>query len=128
MLGHLLRAHVTAADESDNEGGIRLLRGLKTVFTRLEHLWTDQGYKQRFSEFVTDHLGWRVEVVKKPAEQQGFAVLPKRWVVERSIAWYTRPRRLSRDYEYWETNSAAYLYLASIDLLLRRLAPAEANS
>ena len=123
-LGNLLRVWVPPADESDTAGGTRLLTGLAAVFGRLALLWVDQGYKATFVTWVQTHLGWRVEVVQKPAGQQGFAVQPKRWLVERSIAWLTRPRRLSKDYEYWEANSAAYLYLASIHLLLRRLAPA----
>ncbi len=110
-LGHLLRAHVTPADESDGVGGIRLLRGLGERFARLEHLWADQGYKAQFLTFVAEHLGWRVAVVEKPADQKGFVVQAKRWIVERSLAWYSRLRRLSKDYEYWEANSAAFVYL-----------------
>lgn len=119
--GHLLRARVEVADGSDSAGGQRLVDGLGAVFTRLAKLWADQGYKPSFVAWVQTHLGWRVEIVGKQPEQFGFAVQPKRWIVERSIAWFTRPRRLSKDYEYWEVNSAAYLYIASIMLLLQRL-------
>jgi putative transposase len=115
---------VHPADESDNDGGIQLLAGLAAVFVRLALVWVDQGYQATFVTWVQTHLGWRVEVVPKPADQHGFVAQPKRWLVERSIAWLTRPRRLSKDYEYWEANSATYVYLASIHLLLRRLAPA----
>ncbi len=123
-LGNLLRVLVHPADESENTGGIRVLSGLATVFVRLALVWVDQGYKATFVTWVQQQLGWRVEVVQRPAGQRGFAVQPRRWVVERSIATLTRPRRLSKDYEYWPTNSAAYMYLASIHLLLRRIAPA----
>jgi putative transposase len=123
-LGFLLRALVTPADESDGAGGRRLVLGLHLLFTRLRLLWTDRGYQAGFVAWVAETVGWTVEVVTGVAGQQGFVVQPKRWIVERSIDWYTRPRRLSRDYEYWEANSAAYLYIASIHLLLRRLAPA----
>lgn len=123
-LGFLLRALVTPADISEGVGGISLLLGLNLLFTRLCLLWVDQGYKEGFVAWVSEHLGWAVEVVKGLAGQRGFVVQPKRWIVERSIDWYTRPRRLSRDYEYWEQNSASYLYIASIHVLLHRLAPA----
>lgn len=123
-LGFLLRALVTPADESDGAGGIRLLLGQGLIFTRLRLLWVDQGYQQGFVDRVADAVGWTVEIVKGLAGQRGFVVQPKRWIVERSIDWYTRPRRLSKDYEYWEENSATYLYIASIHLLLQRLAPA----
>lgn len=103
---------------------MRLLLGLSFLFTRISLLWVDQGYKEGFLTRVSEHAGWTVEIVKGLAEQHGFSVQPKRWIVERSIDWYTRPRRLSKDYEYWEENSASYLYIASIHLLLRRLAPA----
>jgi putative transposase len=123
-LGNLLRVRVHPADESENTGGVRLLAGLATMFGRLALVWVDQGYKATFVAWVQTHLGWRVEVVQKPVGQREFTVQPKRWLVERSIAWLTRPRRLSKDYEYWEANSEAYVYLASIHLLLRRLASA----
>jgi putative transposase len=123
-LGFLLRALVTPADESDGAGGRRLLLGLHPLFPRLCLLWTDQGYQAGFVAWVAEAVGWTVEVVTGLAGQRGFVVQPKRWIVERSIDWYTRPRRLSRDYEYWEANSASYLYIASIHLLLQRLAPA----
>jgi putative transposase len=123
-LGLLLRVLVTSADASDGAGGMRLLLGLQHFFTRLRLLWTDQGYQAGFVAWVAEAVGWTVEIVTGVAGQQGFVVQPKRWIVERSIDWYTRPRRLSKDYEYWEANSAAYLYIASIHLLLRRLAPA----
>lgn len=123
-LGFLLRARVTPADESDGAGGLRLLLGLRLIFTRLRLLWADQGYQAGFVARVAQELSWAVEIVTGLPGQRGFVVQPRRWIVERSIDWYTRPRRLSKDYEFWEGNSATYLYIASIHLLLRRLAPA----
>lgn len=123
-LGNLLRAVVHPADVQDTEGGQLLLRGLGTVFTRLAKLWTDQGYKASFVAWVETHLGWSVEVVQKLPDQTTFVVLPRRWVVERTLAWLNRHRRLSKDYEVRPEYSATYLYLASIYLLTRRLASA----
>ena len=120
-LGHLLRALVHAADVSDSEGGQRVLQRAGTTFGSIRTLWVDQGYKAGFVGWVKEHLGWTVAVTTKPADATGFAVIPKRWIVERTLAWLTRNRRLSKDYEYWEVCSAAYLYLASIRLLTTRL-------
>jgi putative transposase len=140
--GFLLKVHVHAASLSDTEAGQALLEGLAVQFPRLELLWTDKGYKAAFQEWVMTHLKWRVECVKHPVEPQGeyaqlvrqflgnelyeqryakgFKLLPRRWVVERSFAWYDRQRRLSKDYELLPQTSEAWLYLASARLLWKR--------
>jgi len=124
-MGNLLRALVHPADWTDNESGIALLATIIGLFPRLLKLWVDQGYKTAFVEWAEQQVGCTVEVVGKVAGQIGFAVEPRRWVVERSFAWEGRCRRLSKDYEYWEENSAAFLYLASIQRLLKHVvAPA----
>jgi putative transposase len=122
-LGNLLRVHVHAANLSDSAGGIALLAGLENQFPRLAHLWVDQGYKRSFRDWVTEHRGGSVEVVGRPPGQRHFAVEPRRWVVERSLAWAGRSRRLSKDYEFWPRNCAAFFYLASIQRLLTHAAP-----
>jgi len=121
-MGNLLRVLVHAASGSDSAGGIALLTLLVGHFPRLAHLWVDQGYKRSFGEWVTEHLEWVVEVVGRPAGQHGFAVEPRRWVVERTLAWEGRCRRLSKDYEVWADNSATFLYLASIQRLAKHAA------
>jgi putative transposase len=121
-MGNLLRAVVHAADWTENEGGILLMASIVGLFSSLGRIWTDQGYQTRFIEWVQAHFACRVEVVRKPDGQQGFQVQPRRWIVERSLAWESRCRRLSKDYEYWEENSATFLYLASIQRLLKRAA------
>lgn len=134
---------VHAACESDTEGGKRLLADANTQFPRLELVWTDSGYKQGFRAWVRDQLGWQAVCIKRPTtpkgdyaqlvraflgdqayEQRyakGFRVLPRRWVVERSFAWYDRQRRLSKDYELLPATGEAWLYLASARLLWKRL-------
>lgn len=121
-MGNLLRVLVHAANRSDSAGGIALLTPLREQFPRLVHLWVDQGYKRSFVEWVTTHLSWAVEIVGRPPGQHGFAVEPRRWVVERTLAWEGRCRRLSKDYEVWEDNSATFLYLASIQRLVKHAA------
>ena len=91
------------------------------------------GYRGQVLDWIRTHLGWRVEVVKKPSRRgrypiavepppmPAFTVLPRRWVVERSFAWLGRYRRMSKDYEYLTTTSEALIYAAMSRLLLRRL-------
>ena len=121
--GFVLRVLVHAADISESEGGIWLLNEYADVLTSLEILRADQGYKQMFVEWVHQYLSCRVEIVTKPTDQVGFAVVPKRWVVERTFAWLTQCRRLGKDYERLPASSEAMIYLAMIRLMIRRLAP-----
>jgi putative transposase len=67
-------------------------------------------------------LNWIVEIVHRNAPTKGFDVLPKRWIVERTFAWFSPYRRLSKDYEYYTTSSEAMIYLTSIRLMLKRCA------
>jgi putative transposase len=122
--GRLLCVIVTPADLSDREGAECVLNAIAATLPRLAKLWADQNYAGELIEWVKDEFGLELEIVKKLTDQQGFIVLPRRWVVERSFAWFGRYRRLSKDYEYYTECSEAMLYLASIHLLSRRLARA----
>jgi putative transposase len=121
--GYLLTVLVTAADVPDVDGAYALLPAAKAVAPTLQHVWVDGGYSGEWSEWAAEEQGVRVEVVRRPAGLRGFVVQARRWVVERSLAWYGRNRRLSRDFELYETTSEALLYLASCRMLLRRLRP-----
>jgi transposase len=122
--GYLLRVLAQPADEQDRDGARPLLKSLHHCFPRLEKLWADGGYAGGLVDWARETLGLSVDIVKKLADQQGFVVLPRRWVVERTIAWLNRNRRLSKDYEHHEMCSESIVYLASIRLLLRRLTKA----
>ena len=125
--GHLVRVKVHAADISEAEGAKLLFGGLKSAFPDLAMLWADGGYGKPEGEFVAwvkKNLEWTVEIVQKLADQIGFVVLPRRWVVERTLAWLCRCRRLSKDYEHHTWCSESHVYIASISLLLRRLTSA----
>lgn len=71
--------------------------------------------------WMAEHSGWRLVIVSKPPDQQGFQVLPRRWVVERTFGWLGRSRRLSKDYEELAEPSQAWIYAASVRWVLRRL-------
>jgi putative transposase len=121
--GNLIRAFVTAADLSDAEAAEELLALGAEAAPDLELVFGDSHYGGPLADWSERELGVRVEVVKRPEGQPGFAVVPKRWAVERSLAWYGRCRRLAKDYEHAEEYAESWLYLASVHCLLRRIAP-----
>jgi putative transposase len=122
-LGLLLVVVVHAANIQESDGAKSVLRRALGRFPRLGLIWADQGYKAHFVAWAKEATGWIVELVTKPAGQKGFAVLPRRWVVERTFAWLGRNRRLSKDYEGLPETHAAWVHVAMIHLMLKRLAP-----
>ena len=122
-VGLLLAVAVHAANIQDSEGAKLVLRRARGRFPRLRLIWADQGYKAHFVAWAEAATGWVVELVARPAGQQGFQVLPRRWVVERTFAWLGRSRRLSKDYEALPATSEAWIQVAMIHLMLKRLAP-----
>ena len=123
-MGLLLGIHVTAANVPEREGGQALLGPLLSCFTWLRLLWVDGGYAgENFAQWVkTQRRNCEVTVVKRSDDAQGFEVLPRRWVVERTFGWLMRQRRLVRDYERTESSAEAWGYIAMIRLQVRRLA------
>ncbi len=122
-LGLLLAVAVHAADVQDRDGAKLVLGKLVGRFPRLWVLWADGGYAGKLLVWALVVGGWVIEVVPKPAGARGFAVLPKRWIVERTFAWLGRSRRLSKDYEGLPATSEAWIRVAMIHLMLQRLAP-----
>ena len=118
----LLAQLVHSADMQDIEGGQWLLVEYARSYPTLVKIFADQGYSGEFIK-TAQRLGIEVEIVKKEAGQAGFVVLPKRWMVERSIGWVNRNRRLSKDYERTPESSETWVYLAFIHLMLKRLHP-----
>ena len=121
-LGLLLAVVVHAANVQDRDGARLVLAKLIGRFPRLWVLWADGGYAGTLLIWALVVGGWVIELVKKPEGTTTFAVLPKRWIVERTFAWLGRCRRLSKDYEALPATSEAWIYLAMIHLMLKRLA------
>jgi putative transposase len=152
--GFVLKAKVHSAKLMDQEGIQTLLEHVSERFPRLSHLWLDAGYRaeEKGKGWVEKTLGWTVELVERPRKpapkevlmawagqwanegvavdwekllpSQGFTVLPRRWVVERSFAWICHNRRMSKDYERLCATSEAFTYVAMTRLMVRRLARA----
>jgi len=144
----VLTVTVHPADIMDRDGVKLLLPAetIRTLFPRLQHVWLDAGYNGRGKgkDWIESALGWSAEIVKHrprykkvwvfedlPDDQidwskylppPGFRVVPRRWVVERTFSWQGQNRRLSKDYELLCTTSEAFIYVAMIRLMVRRLA------
>ena len=121
--GLLLRAIVTAADVQDRDGGLALLATLFGLYPFLGKLFADSAYEGPiFHRALANILpDLETEIVKRSDQVKGFVVLPKRWIVERTIAWLNRCRRLAKDWENLNRNALGFLKLASIRLMLRKL-------
>ena len=123
-LGLVLGAAVVPANTPERAGAQALLEPLLPYFPWLRKLWVDGGYSGAdFADWVRQHRPkLAVVVIKRTDALAGFRVLPKRWVVERTLAWLTQQRRLVRDYERSEASATAWIYVALIRIMLRRLA------
>lgn len=121
-LGLIVTAVVHPADEQDRDGAYAVLRRAQAQTGAVQHLWADQGYTGDLRGWIERTFGWTVEIVQRAAGTIGFAVQPRRWVVERTFAWLGRCRRLSKDYEEQTDSAEAWIYLAMSRILVRRLA------
>lgn len=118
-----MHALVHAADIQDRDGGVLVMRDLFGLYPFLLKLYADGGYQgdkfQQAMRAILKRLD--VEIVKRSEQVHRFVVLPKRWIVERTFAWLGRCRRLAKDWECLNRKALAFLALASIRLMLRKL-------
>jgi transposase len=119
--GLLVDLLVTPASLPDRDGARILLTRLHAAHPEITTVWADSAYAGELVTWARQELGITIVVVKKPADTKGFIVLPRRWVVERSLAWFMRARRNARDYERLPAHAEAHLVWSAITLMLRRL-------
>jgi putative transposase len=121
--GLLLAVLVHPANVQDVHGAVPLLRSLRRRFPKLRHIFADRVYRgQQLLNALADCGPWTIEIVQRPKGTKGFQPLPKRWVVERTFAWFGRCRRLAKDFEATIASATAWLLIAHLRLLSRRLA------
>jgi len=121
--GFLLQSLVHPAQVQDSHGAVPLLRALHGGRPSLHAVLADRVYRgQKLRAALSDLGPWTITIVQRPLGVKGFQLLPRRWVVERSFAWFGRNRRLAKDFETTPDSAQAWLTLASIRLLTRRLA------
>jgi putative transposase len=121
-LGLVLCVIVTAASVQDRDGAKQVFQTIQGRFPRLKLIWADGGYRGQLIDWVKTKFNWLLEIVQRNADVAGFQVLPRRWVVERTLGWLGNYRRLSKDYECLTQTSETFIYLASSHIMLRRLA------
>jgi transposase len=121
--GHLVGLIVHVASIQDRDGAVSVLSSIRKLYPWLRHVFADGGYAGDKLRNRLSRIGdWTLEIVKRPDKTKGFEILPKRWVVERTLAWLGRCRRLAKDFEASIESAAAWVLLAHIRLLTRRLA------
>lgn len=125
--GLLLATLVCAASVSEKAGAVKFLKRIKKIkylrrlCSRIKLVWVDGGYRgEDLAEWVKKVWGWIWQLVLRPEDTKGFVLLPRRWVVERTFAWFHHARRLSKDYEFNPKHSQSMIYIASIKLLMAR--------
>lgn len=123
-LGLLLVVFVHSAHIQDRDGACDVSQRLSELLTRLKLVWADGGYAGQLVDLVRSWWRYTLEIVKRTDDMEGFVVLPKRWIVERTLAWLCRNRRLSKDDERLPSSSETVVSLASIRMMIRRLAKA----
>jgi putative transposase len=121
VLGLLLVVLITPANVQDRDGAIPVLMAAHATYRTLKHVWADGAYNGACIAKVHEDTGLNIEVVKHEEGHRGFAVLPRRWVVERTNAWFGRFRILNKEYERTLTSSRADVLLGMTMIMLRRL-------
>ncbi len=121
--GLVMKVVTLCANIQDRDGAQTLFGQIRGTFTRLQKIWADGAYAgPKLGDWVKAKCPWVLEIVKRSDDVKGFVVIPKRWVVERTFHWLGRNRRLSKDYERLIESSEAFVYIASIRLMTKRLA------
>lgn len=122
-LGLMLVVLVHGANIQDRDGAVDVLEAIRYRFPWLRHVFADGGYAgPKLRRALKNKGDWTIEIIKRSDTAQGFEILPRRWVVERTFAWMGRCRRLAKDWETSIKSSTAWAYIANIRILTRRLA------
>lgn len=121
--GHLVGLQVHPADIQDRDGAVVVLASIRRLYPWLRHIFADGGYAgDKLKAALAEFGRWTVEIIRRCDTAKGFEVLPRRWVVERTFAWLNRCRRLAKDFEASIESAVAWVFIAHIRLLTRRLA------
>jgi len=121
--GLMVGAAVHPADVQDRDGAPLVIEAIHDLFPWLRHLFADSAYSgDKLLEALAKFGRWSIEIVRRMADTVGFEVLPRRWVVERTLAWLNRNRRLAKDFEASIESAKAWVYVASVQLIIRRIA------
>ncbi len=121
--GFMVGAVIHAADVQDRDGAPGVRAMIRHRYPWLRHVFADGGYAGKKLKAALGRMGkWTIQIVKRSDKAKGFEVIPRRWVVERTFAWLSRNRRLAKDFERTIESATAWLFIASVQLLARRIA------
>jgi len=120
-MGLLLVVVVLAANIHDSQSAYNVISNLRWRFSRLKKIFADGGYRGELIERVNKSFGWIIDIVLRSDSSKSFEILPKRWVIERTFAWFESYRRLSKDYEFNTDTSETMIQIAMTKLMLNRL-------
>jgi putative transposase len=121
--GFVVDAIIHPADVQDRDGAPDLLAAVQRRFPQLQHVFADGAYAgEKLAKALAEIGKWTFQIIRRSDQTKGFAVLPRRWVVERSFAWLGRNRRLAKDFEKTIQSATAWLFMAAVQLLTRRIA------
>lgn len=120
-LGFIMTVHIHPADVQDRDGAKPTLEKLKGLYPLLVLLLADGGYRGQLINWVEEELGLELKIVKRDDDAKGFEVIPWRWIVERTLAWISRNRRMSKDFERLPETTESWIYLSMLSLMSNRL-------
>lgn len=120
-LGLILVVLIHSANILDRNGAVEVLRKLNEKYSSIKKVFADAGYNGKLLNWVEMLYKWVLEIVNKKEGQVGFEVLPKRWIVERTFAWWEGTRRLAKDYEITTSSTEAFIHISMIRIMLKRL-------
>lgn len=120
-MGLLLAVKVHAANIHDSKAAESVLEKLQWRFENLTKVFADGGYRGDLVSRIENVYGWIIEIVLRSDDQKGFAVIPKRWVVERTFSWFESYRRLAKDYEFLNESSETMIQISMMKLMLNRI-------
>ena len=121
--GNLVGLQVHKADIQDRDGAVEVIASIRKLYPWLRHLFADGAYAgEKLQASLVQFGTWTIEIIKRSDTAKGFAVLPRRWVVERTFAWLGRCRRLAKDFEATIASAVAWIYVAHIRRLTRHVA------
>ncbi len=121
-MGLIILVSVTAASVQERSEAKKMLESIKNCIPRFKLIWADGGYTGPLIEWVLQKCGWALEIIKPTKSTPGFHVRPWCWIVERTLGWLNKNRRLSKDYECLTETSEALIQIAMIRIMARRLA------
>lgn len=126
-IGLLLMVVVHVGSIQDRDGAKLVFEKARAIFPALKLVWADGGYAGQLIQWVGTLCGWILEIVKRSDDMNGFHVLPRRWVVERTFGWFGKYRRFAKDYEHYTQTSEAMIYVCMSHIMLRRLTKTNAS-